>query len=274
VLVDFHTHTTASDGALTPRALLERAQSLQVSALAITDHDTVAGYLAVRHEVPDGLTLYPGTELSCVWGGANIHIVGVGFDPEHVSLTAMLSRLDEARVERAGKIAQRLERAGMPGALAGACRIAGASQIGRPHFAAWLVEQGFVDDAPTAFDRWLGRGKMGDVKAFWPPLAEVVVALVEAGGVAVLAHPLKYDMTATKLRALCKDFVAAGGQAVEIVSGRQSADERARLSRLAAELNLAVSVGSDFHREWTYGADLGVDTSTVSAGNGVWELLQ
>jgi predicted metal-dependent phosphoesterase TrpH len=273
VLVDFHTHTTASDGALTPRALLERAQALNISSLAITDHDTVAGYLAVRDEVPAGLTLYPGTELSCVWGGANIHIVGVGFDPEHAALLAMLARLDEARVERAEKIAQRLEKAGMPGALAGAYRIAGASQIGRPHFATWLVEQGFVNDAPTAFDRWLGRGKMGDIKAFWPPLSEVVAVLVESGGVAVLAHPLKYDMTATKLRALCKDFAAAGGQAIEIVSGRQSADECARLSRLAEALNLAVSVGSDFHREWTYGADLGVDTSTISAGNGVWELL-
>ena len=274
MLVDFHTHTTASDGALSPRALLDRAKSRQVAALAITDHDTVAGYLAVRDQVPEGLTLYPGTELSCVWGVVNIHIVGIGFDPAHPDLLAMLARLDQARYERADKIAERLEKVGMPGALQGARDIAGDSQIGRPHFAEWLAAQGHVSDPPAAFDRWLGRGKLGDVKTFWPPLAEVVAALVAADGVAILAHPLKYDMTATKLRALCRDFAAAGGQAIEVVSGRQSAEETARLTRLAESLGLAVSAGSDFHREWTYGADLGVDTSTMRAATGVWELLQ
>lgn len=274
MLVDFHTHTTASDGALSPLDLLERARSRQVAALAITDHDTVAGYIAVRDRVPEGVTLYPGTELSCVWGGVNVHIVGLGFDPEHPALVAMLTRLDQARGERAAKIAERLDKAGMPGALAGALRIAGDSQIGRPHFAEWLVAQGYVSDPSAAFDRWLGRGKIGDVKTFWPPLAEVVAALVAAGGVAILAHPLKYDMTATKLRALCQDFAGAGGRAIEVVSGRQSADETARLDKLAASFDLAVSLGSDFHREWTYGADLGVDTSTMRAATGVWELLQ
>lgn len=273
VLVDFHTHSTASDGALTPQQLLQRAAARGIDALALTDHDSVAGYLAIRDCVPKGLQLIAGTELSCTWGGANVHIVGLGMAPEHPELHALLRRLDEARLLRAETIASRLAKAQMPGALAGALAIAGASQIGRPHFAQWLVDAGYTEDIGQAFDRWLGRGKIGDVKTYWPTLAEVVSTLVTAGGIAVLAHPLKYDMTATKLRALCRDFAAAGGTAIEVISGRQGREETSRLQRLAIDLDLKMSVGSDFHRDWTYGPDLGIDVEALASSGGVWEDL-
>ncbi len=273
VLVDFHTHTTASDGALTPSELVARAADRGVSVMAITDHDTMAGFEAVRSEVPDGLTLHAGVELSCVWGSVNIHIVGLGVSAEQPALQDILTTLDTARRERARTIAERLEKVGMPGALSGAMAIAGDSQIGRPHFAAWMVQAGHASDESQAFDKWLGRGKRGDVKTFWPHLSEVVAAIVQAGGVPVLAHPLKYGMTGMKLTALVRDFVAAGGLGLEIASGRQTGDETARLRRLALEHGLSVSLGSDFHRDWTYGPELGVDATVAGAAPGVWELL-
>ncbi|HAN68368.1 MAG TPA: PHP domain-containing protein, partial [Halieaceae bacterium] len=104
-------------------------------------------------------------------------------------------RLAAARSERAQVIAERLAKLGFPGALEGALAEAGESQLGRPHFAAWMVACGHVNSAARAFDRYLGQGKPGDVKAFWPELAEVTAWIVAAGGVAVLAHPLKYKLT-------------------------------------------------------------------------------
>jgi len=179
--------------------------------------------------------------------------------------------LQRARKKRAKKIAERLEKLGFAGALAGAERKAGDSQLGRPHFAAWMVEQGHVKDMNQAFNKFLGQGKIGDVKAFWPELAQVVQWIVQSGGSAVIAHPLKYRFTRMKLRRLVIDFQAAGGVALEVCSGRQRADQVGQLQRLAAEFELLVSVGSDFHQDSTYGAPLGVDLSQLPAGMpGVW----
>ena len=149
-------------------------------------------------------------------------------------------------------------RKGFEGALEGALAEAGESQIGRPHFAAWMVARGHVADFNTAFDKYLGRGKIGDVKTFWPTLAQVTEVVVAAGGVAVLAHPLHYRLTRMKLRRLVTDFRAAGGGGIELLSGRQNDDQTAQLRRLAEEFALEVSIGSDFHRDSAYGADLGV----------------
>lgn len=273
MLVDFHIHTTASDGALPPAELLERAAALGIAEMAITDHDTMRGYAAVADQVPPGVRLHPGVELSCVWGGCNIHIVGIGIDPGHAAINTILDELDEARQARAVTIGERLEKAGMPGALAGALAVAGDSQIGRPHFATWMVDSGHVADHNEAFDRWLGRGKRGDVKAYWPSLESVVGAVVTAGGKGVLAHPLKYGLTGMKLQALTTAFVAAGGSAIEILSGRQTDDEVARLRRLANEHGLSVSVGSDFHRDWQYGPTLGVEARVARDAPALWEQL-
>ena len=135
-----------------------------------------------------------------------------------------------------------------------------------------MVAQQFVADHNEAFDRYLGQGKPGDVKTYWPPLRDVVAWIVAAGGVAVLAHPLKYRFTGMKLRRLVTDFVAAGGGGLEVSSGRQSADQRAHLDRLAQAFSLEVSMGSDFHRDSTYGAPVGVPVSSAPQGlAGVWQ---
>jgi predicted metal-dependent phosphoesterase TrpH len=274
VLVDFHTHTSASDGALDPCDLMARAKAAGVAVLAITDHDTVVGYQAAaayhRHDT-GGTRLVPGIELSCQWSGTTIHILGIGIQCEHPAMRNALLHMATARRERAQAIADRLAARGFDGALEGALTQAGSSQLGRPHFAAWMVEQGHVRDANEAFDRYLGQGKTGDVKAFWPRMAEVVQWIVASGGSPVIAHPLKYRFTGMKLRRLIVDFAAAGGSGIEVVSGRQSRDQVDHLQRLAREYGLQISVGSDFHSDTSYGAGLGVESSHFEGMQGIWE---
>lgn len=274
MLIDFHTHTTASDGALNPVDLVARALEAGVTQLAITDHDTVAGYqaaLAHYTQFCEKITLIPGVELSCRWSGTTIHILGLGIDCEHPAMVAGLARLKEARLARAAKISERLLAKGFEGALAGAMEKAGDSQIGRPHFAAWMLEQGHVASFAKAFDKYLGQGKVGDVKAFWPELEEVTSWIVASGGVAVIAHPLHYRFTRMKLRRLVTDFKAAGGGAIELINGRQSADHIAVLHRLVTEFELQVSAGSDFHRDSAYSAKIGVELRHLKGVTGVWE---
>jgi predicted metal-dependent phosphoesterase TrpH len=266
MIIDFHTHSHASDGALAPADLLAQAVAAGVRSFAITDHDTVAAYRTLEAdcpELPEDFSLVTGTELSCVWSGVTVHVVGLGLRLDDPELRAGLKRQDAARQERAAIIARRLEERGMPGALAGARGLAGVSQIGRPHFAAWLVDCGHVRDLNKAFDKYLGSGKIGDVKSCWPQLAEVVGWIVSAGGTAVLAHPLKYKLTRMKLNRLIVDFLAAGGGALEVFSGRQSPEQLADLCLLAKHYGMPVSAGSDFHAPWDRGPSLGFDTARL-----------
>ncbi|MBT5208417.1 MAG: PHP domain-containing protein [Halieaceae bacterium] len=273
LLIDFHTHTTASDGALSPSQLLLRAAERGVQALALTDHDTLSGWQAAQALQADGIAIVCGAELSCQWGGATIHVVGLNVNANSEALVGMLEHLQQLRHDRAAKIGAKLEQLGAPGALAGAQALAGEAAICRPHFAHWLVSEGYMPTVSRAFDKWLGNGKPGDIKTLWPSLAETVAVIVAAGGVPVLAHPLKYRFTRTKLRAMCDAFSSTGGAAIEIVNGRQSDSEIVALKRLAKDKDLMVSLGSDFHREWAHGADLGVDTSIAGDVAGVWEMI-
>jgi len=274
VLIDFHTHTTASDGALSPPELLARARERKLAMLAITDHDSVEGYRLALDEYTQKegqLRLVSGVEFSCRWSGTTIHIIGLGMDCDHPAMAEALATLAVAREERGRKIAARLEALGFSGALQGALAEAGDSQLGRPDFAAWMVGLGHVSDHSEAFDKYLGQGKTGDVKAFWPELAAVTDWIVAAGGVAVIAHPLKYKFTRMKLRRLVIDFVDAGGRALELVSGNQTSDQVAQLRRLATEFDLEVSVGSDFHRDGPYSPQPGVELPRLEGLRGVWE---
>ena len=275
MIVDFHTHSLASDGALAPMELLRRAKAAGVRQFALTDHDTTAGYLSVRHTTEaDEVGLISGVELSCRWATTTVHVVGLNFDADAPEMVAMVEQLTQAREERAEKIAKRLAGVGIDGALEGAKAIAKESQIGRPHFATWMAEAGAVDSVTEAFDKYLGAAKIGDVKMFWPPLSDVVQAITRAGGVAILAHPLKYRLTGMKLRALINDFKAAGGGAIEVLNGRQPETDLKRLSQLADGNGLMCSVGSDFHRDFEYGPKLGIDVERLPTGAYVWDALE
>nr|WP_256256559.1 PHP domain-containing protein [Pseudomonas agarici] len=248
-----HCHSTASDGALAPALLVARAHEKGVRVLALTDHDTLEGLAEARVAANVlGMQLVNGVELSCTWGGATIHVLGYGFDANAPVLVEAIARLHEGRWLRSEEISRKLALKGMPGALEGARAIQrelgdSGNAPARPHFADFLVREGFVKDRAEAFRKWLGAGKLGDVKLHWPSLDDTVGTLRAAGAWVSLAHPWHYDFTRSKRRRLIADYIQAGGQALEVVNGRQPAEQVGSLAILAREFGLLVSAGSDFH---------------------------
>ena len=257
--IDLHCHSTASDGALTPRELILRAHAQGVQTLALTDHDTIEGLPAAQQAVDElGMQLINGIEMSCVWAGMTIHILGYGFSLDDPVILAATNALHKGRWLRAEEIAKRLAAKGIAGTLDGAQAI--QAQLGdslnapaRPHFAQFLVNEGHVRDYAEAFRKWLGAGKIGDVKQHWPSLEETMATLHSAKASISLAHLYHYKLTRTKRRRLVQDFVNAGGHALEVVNGMQPAEQVGTLSILAREFNLKVTAGSDFHlpRQWS-----------------------
>lgn len=246
-LYDLHTHSDCSDGQLSPTELVTLAKSNKVDVLALTDHDTIAGLAEAKAAAGDDVHIINGIELSSVWNGRNIHVVGLNINVESETLTSALEEQAQSRLDRAKMIAERLEKTGIKGVWEGVQCYAKDGNIGRPHFAQYLVDTDCVTSFAQAFKRYLGTGKIGDVKQQWPELEKVISWINEAGGVAVLAHPDKYDMTRTKLYNLLQDFVDAGGRGIEIVSGKQEAGVTCKLIRAALDFSLLVSCGSDFH---------------------------
>ena len=247
--IDLHMHSTASDGALSPAALMKLCRERGLSRVSLTDHDTLDGVAEAQDAAATlGITLLPGLELSSQWQGLNIHVVGLLPEGAQGSLVAGLESQARARIARGEEIARRMEKLGLHDALAKARAQAGSERpLGRPDFARAMVADGLVKDMGTAFKKYLGSGKRGDVKAGWPYLSEVVEWINDAGGVAVLAHPLRYGLTRRKRGLLLDAFTAAGGEACELVSGFQNADVTRDLARQLDERGLFGSLGSDFH---------------------------
>lgn len=227
--------------------------------LALTDHDTIEGLPEAQRTADEiGLQLINGIELSCVWGGTTIHILGYNFALDDPAIIAATQALHTGRWLRSEEIAKRLAAKGIPNALEGAQAIQAelgdsANAPARPHFAQYLVKAGHVRDHAEAFRKWLGSGKIGDVKQHWPTLEETVATLLQAQASISLAHLYHYKFTRTKRRRLVQDFVNAGGHALEVVNSMQPAEQVGTLSILAREFNLKVSAGSDFHlpQQWS-----------------------
>ncbi len=246
--IDLHTHSTCSDGALTPILLVERAAAAGVEVLALTDHDTVAGLeeaAACAAKLP--LRLIPGVEISASWRAQSIHVLGLWVDPTAAGLRAALAGQAERRRSRMARICAKLTQAGLPGqALLDAVQ----AQPGVPtraHLANAMVAAGLVRDPEDAFKRHLGRGKSAHLAADWPPLAEVLGWILAAGGTASLAHPARYGLSGGARRQLLADFKAAGGLAIEVVTGANAAHHIDTCADLALKFEFQGSIGSDFH---------------------------
>jgi predicted metal-dependent phosphoesterase TrpH len=245
---DLHSHSTASDGALSPEDLIARAIAQGVDVLALTDHDGTEGIAKAQQASKNtDLTLIAGVEISVTWGGGTVHIIGLNVDVDNAILQQGLMDMRTFRIGRAAKMAERLEKAGITGALDGARKYASDVMLGRLHFAQFLVEQGHAKNINDVFKRFLVRNKPGYVAGEWASLTNAVTWITAAGGQAVIAHPARYKMTATKLRRLVTDFKFAGGVGIEVVSGRQHPEEVKTLARLAEQFELLASCGSDFH---------------------------
>lgn len=249
---DLHTHSTASDGTLTPAELVAEAAAGGVTHLALTDHDTIAGINeADRAAQQHGIHFIPGAEFSASWENKTLHIVGLNLTIASPELDRALTQLAQTRLQRAEQIAQRLDKSGVPGMLACVQALAGEGQITRSHFAQALVNQGYVRDIKAAFRRYLGQGKPAAVASHWPSMAETIALIHIAGGVAVLAHPSRYKLTRSWLQRLVGAFKQAGGDALEVVAGNATPTEINALAGWVRRHELAASAGSDYHGSMT-----------------------
>lgn len=272
--IDFHCHTTASDGTLHPAELLDLAREREIDMLSITDHDTLDGYGQLDSTI-EGIQLIPGIELSSQWNRRGVHIVGLNIDLSSPSIREAVQQQSDTRRERAEKIAEKLQKFGFENCFEGALSFAsGPNQIGRPHFAQYLVQIGAVSNIDQAFKRYLGSGKAGDIKDQWPQPETVIRWIREAGGVAVLAHPTKYNMTRTKLIELLDDFKSAGGEAMEVISGAQTPAVTRDMARLCREMGFEASCGSDFHSPNQQWAALGRVAPLPDNCTPVWQRWQ
>lgn len=256
MIYDLHTHSHFSDGTLSPAELVQRAVENEVDVLAITDHDCID---ACHADVAtgSGIRLVHGIELSTQWESTGIHVVGLDFDPHSEIIRQAAEQQSAARRQRAEQIAERLEKQGIADALDGATAHASGSYLGRPHFAQHIVATGKAKNLQAAFKQYLAAGKAGDVKHHWADLAQTIAWIRAAKGVPVLAHPLKYSLTRSKLKRLLQAFKSLGGQGVEVVSGQQTPDQTHRMGALCHELQLLASCGSDFHSPGSLWAELG-----------------
>ena len=256
---DLHSHSTASDGLLTPAELVVRAAERGVDVLALTDHDEVAGLAEARvAATAAGVVLVPGAELSVSWEGHTIHVVGLQIDPASPGLTEGLDAIRDSRRTRARRMADALAAAGIRGAYEGALKYVTSERlISRTHFARFLVEIGRAGEVKDVFNRFLVHGKPGYVPHAWATLEQAVGWIVAAGGEAVLAHPGRYKVTRSKLRQLLQQFRDAGGVAVEVLSPSHTPAQCTEFATLARTLGLRASVGSDFHGPGESWIDLG-----------------
>lgn len=271
---DLHSHSTASDGALPPEAVVRRAHEQGVTTLALTDHDTTAGLQAAALAAKAcGMRLIPGIELSATYANQCLHIVGLHIDPDNPVLQEGLARQQATRDQRALKIAEKLEKKGITGAYQAVVQAAGTGEITRSHFADFLVAQGYVGSQQAAFDRYLSKGQPAFVATQWADLPVAIGWIREAGGVAVLAHPLRYNLSFKWMNRALEAFKQAGGQGVEVCTGRASQDDIRLGLQFAQKHQLHASVGSDFHTPDNPWVELGRLAPIPEGISPVWELF-
>ena len=273
---DLHCHSVLSDGTLEPEALAARAKANGVELWSLTDHDELAGQRRARDAAAAlGLPYLTGTEISVSFAGTTVHVVGLGFDAEDGDLAAGLAATRGGREPRAREMSEALAKAGIRGAYEGALKFVGNPElISRTHFARFLVESGVCADTQEVFRRFLVEGKPGFVPHRWARLGDAVRWIVDAGGIAVIAHPARYKLTPTEDYALFVEFKAHGGRGVEVVTGSHSAADALRYAETAREFGLLASRGSDFHSPGESRIDLGGLPPLPPDLSPVWEALE
>ena len=273
-IYDLHCHSTASDGSLTPTEVVQRAKLQGVTSLALTDHDTINGQKeAAEAALSNNINYIPGIELSTTWENKCFHIVGLNIDPNNIALVTGIEKLQQLRTERAKKIALKLEKRRIPNAYEAVVKAANGGMITRSHFADFLLSQHYVSTKQEAFDRYLGQGKTAFVSTIWADLSDAIDWINQSGGVAVVAHPLRYKLTASWLRRFLSSFKEMGGQGIEVVTGRSTPDEIRRTMQYANQNELLASIGSDFHTPDNKWVELGRLAPLPESIKPVWELF-
>ena len=269
---DLHSHSTASDGTLSPSELVSHAASVGVKVLALTDHDTLSGLAEAQNSaVSLPIVVLNGVEISVTWEKRTIHIVGLNIDPDFEDLQEGLDRLSSTRQWRAEEMGRQLEKHGIEGTYEAAAALSNGTLVTRTHFARVLVEKGLASNVRDVFKKYLVSGKPGFVRGEWASLEQAVSLIKRAGGRAVIAHPARYRLTKTKLRQLISDFIAAGGEALEVISGSHSKDEYFVMAQYAKDFGLLASAGSDYHGPENPWIKLGQLSQLPPGCNPVWK---
>lgn len=277
--VDLHTHTLISDGTYSPEQLVQAAVDLKIHTLAVTDHDTMDGLSRAKNYAQDyDIQIVSGTEISSQWSRPNtkksygVHIVALNMRDE-APIREMLENQKKVRAERAKVICSLLEKCIdfdiYPDVVA---KVDGqADRVTRTHIAKALVEKNIVSRPQQAFDRFLKEGKKAFVKFDGIGLKETIDVIHASQGFAVLAHPTRYDLSATNIRYLIELFAESGGDAVELPPSVEPASTRQMVDRMIQQFDLAVSIGSDFHGENMPWIKLGNTPRVKEGQRGIWE---
>jgi predicted metal-dependent phosphoesterase TrpH len=251
VLIDLHAHTTASDGTDTPTELIRQAAAAGLDVIAVTDHDTTAGWQAALDARPAGLTVVPGAEFSCEhWAGdrrTGLHVLGYLFDPAHTALRAARAQLRSNRLDRGRQMVQNMAADGVPITWEQVSALAAGGPVGRPHLGRALVQAGVVPDVDSAFRDLLSSRRPYYVRKVDLDVFRAIELLRAAGGVPVFAHPQarrRGPVLPDEVVAQMKD---AGLVGIEVDHPDHDADDRAHAARLAAELDLVPTGSSDYH---------------------------
>jgi len=254
VRIDLHIHSTASDGTLTPSEILVLAQNLHLGAIAITDHDTLDGSKdALSIGIPPSIKFLTGVEISSELPppfscSGSFHILGYAVDVDHPELNHTLGILRDSRKRRNPQILKLLSRLGIEIELDEVRNLAADSQLGRPHIAQLMVEKGYVQSIDAAFDEYLGNGKPAYVDRFRFECEETIKAILNAGGIPVLAHPLLLGIKENDiLENLIAVLTEIGLRGIEVYYPEHSKNLVAYYSRLANRYNLLITGGTDFH---------------------------
>lgn len=276
--IDLHTHSNISDGALSPEALVHAAKTADIHTLALTDHDAMDGLQRAQHKAKElSIQLISGAEISSQWSrpatkkNYGVHIVALNMQkPKY--LEEVLTQQKQIRAQRAQQICEKLEKIlnhdFYPDVLE---KVEGYSdRITRSHIAQVLVERRVVTRLQQAFDRFLKEGKPAFVANEWIGLKETIDAIHEADGFAILAHPTRYNLSATNVRYLIELFAQLGGDALELPPRTDSLSTRAMIDRLVKAHDLKVSIGSDFHGEHMPWLKLGHTPQPNEDQIGIW----
>ncbi|SMN11636.1 COG0613, Predicted metal-dependent phosphoesterases (PHP family) [uncultured Candidatus Thioglobus sp.] len=275
MIIDLHNHSYYSDGVLSPSEVVRLAKTSGCDVFALSDHDTTDGLNEAQQEADSqDIKLIHGVEISAMWNNMTIHIVGLNIDKNNSILQAGLKQHQEFRQIRAKKIARGLGGAGVVGAFEKTQLLAKTDMLTRTHFAQMLVQEGVCKDMKSVFKRFLTGKKPGGVSGKWAQFDEVIEWIHTAGGVAVLAHPLRYQMTNTKVQRLFSHLSTAGLDGVEVVTAYSTDEEIERVSKWADDYHLLHSCGSDYHGWGSQRVKIGFLKNMPSVDKTVWKKWQ
>jgi 3',5'-nucleoside bisphosphate phosphatase len=274
--VDLHCHSNVSDGALTPADVAARAKANGVNVWALTDHDEIDGIAEAREAAAAlGMKYVTGVEISVTWALQTVHIVGLHFDETNEALQRGLAHTRSGRERRAREMAAQLAVAGVPNAFEGAIKYVGNPDlISRTHFARYIVERGLCKDIGEVFRNYLTEGKPGYIPHRWASLKDAIGWIRGAGGMAVVAHPGRYDFNDLELDVFLSEFKRLGGVGIEVVTGSHTVDEYSRFAAIAKSYGLLASRGSDFHAPDESNVELGLLPPLPANLPAVWDHWQ